>query len=297
MTAVRIIMNSEADDPRTFCLLPQCTDTPDHGSGLLWYSLAQENYANPNQYATNVNTWTQYGGPNGQVGIPSTTNREGLLSFSTNSIGNSYASIADIGKVYRGEPLKGSIVTGAWQTIRLQPKGEWAVLDLIRVSDFDYVRGRINLNSDTNGPLGSYQSPALWALFKGINVPGYTTLSDTQVSNIVVGIANYRGGLSNASNPNALFTNIGQICEITNLFTTDSSAGGTLIPSTNDASREYIVRSIADLITTRTSAGVEILAWGQVIKGNRPVGTIQIRAWPGQTGNRFNVTKFQYIKQ
>lgn len=271
-----ILLNGEADDPRVGYLWPQTNDVT--WTGPNYYGLGT------NSYVTVVNNSTYSPSP-----------REGTNSFYF--LGMSYVSIADIGYVYRGEPLYGSNAVGAWQTLRMQPSGEGAILDYVRINDMPEVRGRISLNSDTNGPLGGLQSPAFFALFKGItnySLPSPVGLSDTAIEEIIADIGWYRMNvLSNASNPEGLFTSIGQLAEIPSLVTnTDWS-----IASTNDAAREYIIRSVANLLTTRGEAGVVVKAWGQTVKGKQPTSTIEIWALPGQSGQRITIDKFQYIRR
>jgi hypothetical protein len=165
------------------------------------------------------------------------------------------------------------------------------------------VRGRINLNSETNGPLGDLQSPAFFALFKGLNVTNMSTfalepIADYKITNIVGTLGAYRDSV-----PGAAFDRVGQICDVTNPatgfspFTTDQN--GTDIPYTEDALRESIVRDISNLVTTRADSGAsEIIAWGQVLRnGKVPVCTVQIRAKYQVVGTRIKLTKFQYVKQ
>ena len=69
-------------------------------------------------------------------------------------------------------------------------------------------------------------------------------IGDTQVSNIVVGMANYRAGLTTSNN---VITNISQICSLTNLITSEGTANaGQIIAATSDSAREQIIRDIVN---------------------------------------------------
>lgn len=233
-------------------------------------------------------------GLNSPVYNPATPSpREGTNTYYLKA--SNYTSLGEIGQVHLGEP---------WRTFRLQPGGEGGLLDHVYVSPLNEVRGRINLNSETNGPpsgTAPLQSPAFWALFAGLSVTNTSTaslqtISSNKIEAIIAELGAYRSTLTNIENgvTNTVFTNIGQICELSTLVTDQN---GNFIPYANDAARELIVRSIADLITTRAEAGSELLAWGQVIKGNQPAGTIQIRAWYSKPDKMIKIKKFQYIRQ
>ena len=164
-----------------------------------------------------------------------------------------------------------------------------------RVNELTEVRGRINLNADTNGPTGSYQSPAFFALFAGLTVTNVSAaasqvITDDKITNIVAQLGTYRDSL-----PGSAFTAIGQLCTVTNMITDNASAA---IPYTNDAAREVIIRNVANLITVRADSGVsEIIAWGQVVKGKGAVPgvTVKIRVKYLVEGNRIKIIKVQYL--
>jgi hypothetical protein len=219
-----------------------------------------------------------------------TLRREGTNSFYVKL--TNYFSIGEVGYVHRGTP---------WQTIRLQPAGDGRILDYIRVNDLQEFCGRVNINSDTNGPLGDLQSPAFFALFKGmtnIYMPTNTTfeITDAKITNIIAQIGTYRDSL-----PGQVFSAIGQLCDVTNssgasAFNTDLSE--VAIGYTNDAAREFIIRDVSNLITTRADSGVsEIIAWGRVIRKKTVVATVQIRAKFRKESGRIQITKFQYVQQ
>ena len=281
-----VVINREADDPRMNILYNQPNDSP-LGSGNYLLGQFNTNTCSPSL-------------PNPFTGVADSGPREGLGSFYVKT--NDYVTIGEIGYVDRGEP---------WQTIRLQPNqnntsqqpyGDGNILDYIRVNDLSEIRGRININADTNGPLGVLESPLLYALFEGLtNSPPnlYLPLND----------ANYGGKIQNIiremGDRRALhgdFTGIGQICGMNELTTRDFSEAA--IPTTSDAERESIIRRISNLITTRTDSGVtDVVAWGQVIKGKpghyTPGAIVQIRAKYDidKTGHLIRITKFQYTRQ
>ena len=236
--------------------------------------------------------------PNAFTGVVDTGNREGTNSFYVQPGG--YVTVGDIGYVHRGEP---------WATIRLQPYpahpyGDGILLDNFRVTDLTDVAGRINVNSDTNGPLGWSQSPALFALFSGITNPAYASpgnaidgSSDDKIKAIINELGNYRKGLADGT-----MVYIGQMCAISNL-TTDLSFSP--IAYTDDANREAVIRAISNLITTWQSGGTaEIIGWGQVVKGGdtgitngTPGLIVGIQARFKNENKRLKLTSFQYITQ
>ena len=218
---------------------------------------------------------------------------------------NAYVSIGEVGYVHRGEP---------WATLRLQPT--WAfsqcaptppqvsdsqILEYIRVNDLIDVAGRINVNSDVNGPngtgsgpLGYHQSPAFFALFSGLSNSVYGTITDAKITNIIAEIDGYRSSL-----PGGTMGSIGKICEITNLVT---DLNGILIPSTNDAAREEIIRDVANLLSARGGGAAQIIGWGQIVKGGSsssgvPGCTVVIKATYKNVGGRIKLSSFQYYSQ
>ena len=286
-----VVTNLEADDPRM---------------NLLYLQTNSLN-ANCNLGAMNVTCFPN--GPNTVTNYPDTGNREGIASFYVQT--NGYLTIGDIGYVYRGEP---------WATIRLQPYiftnpvtsavlspltyGDGKLMDYFRINDLIDVAGRINVNSDTNGPTGANQSPALFALFSGITNSAYLSPGnvidgndDGKITAIINDIGNYRAGLANGS-----MVYIGQMCAIPSL-TADLS--GNQIPYTNDAGREALIRAISNLITTWQSGGTTtVIGWGQVIKGGDSSGTngvpgmvVAIQATFKNVGGRIKLTSFQYLPQ
>ena len=288
------VISLEADDPRMGLLYTNVGGSISLGA------------MNANCFPTGPNTYTNY---------PDSGDREGLASFyfkPTNTfpnvgavVSNYYVSIGDIGYVHRGEP---------WATIRLQPYtnaqtsavypyGDGGLLDYFRTSDLIDVAGRININSDTNGPLGALQSPALFALFSGITNSAYTTADrsidgsygDGKITAIINDIGNYRATLTNGT-----MTYIGQLCAISNLIT---GLGGTAIPVTEDANREALIRAVANLITTWQGGGTTtVIGWGQVIKGGDttnsngvPGQVVAIQATYQTVGGKIQITSYQYI--
>ena len=290
------IMNLEADDPRMNLLYTQNNVSANCNLGAM----------NVACYPNSTNAFVIY---------PDTGNREGTASFYMQSTG--YSTIGDIGYVHRGEP---------WATIRLQPYsnnvtgviypyGDGKLMDYFRVNDLIDVAGRININSDTNGPLGANQSPALFALFSGITNPAYSSvgnpqqiidyIDDNKIKAIINEVGNYR-----ATQPNGNMVYIGQMCAITNLTTLTTDLGPvflspTSIPYTNDANREALIRAISNLITAWKGGGsTDIIGWGQVVKGGGagvsngvPGAIVAIQAKFKNVGGRIKLTSYQYISQ
>jgi len=274
------VFNLEADDPRMNKLYKPTTAAANNSLGV-----ANTTTWSPN--APNTNAWAAF---------PDTGCREGLASYYVKT--NAYISIGEIGYVHRGEP---------WATLRLQPT--WAfsqcaptppqasdsqLLEFIRVNDFNDVAGRINVNSDVNGPLGSHQSPAFFALFSGLSNSVYGTITDAKITSIIAEIDAYRSTL-----PGGMMGSIGKICEITNLVT---DLSGNLISSTNDAAREEIIRDVANLISARGGGAAQIIGWGQIIKGGTttsgvPGVTVIIKATYTNVGGRIALSSFQYYSQ
>jgi hypothetical protein len=271
-----IVINREADDPRMNILYSQPNDSP----------LGSHNYL--------TGTLPLSCNPIAANGLFADTGpREGLASFYVKA--NDYSTIGEIGYVHRGEP---------WATIRLQPNAvisppyaEGNILDYIRVNDLSEVRGRININADTNSPVtGALGSPLLYALFSGITNSAGTTieLSPGKLTSIINEIAIRRLGTGD-------FTGIGQICGIPSLAT---DYGGATILATDDADREMLIRKISNLITTRSDSGTtEVIAWGQVIKGlpgkyvTGPIVQIRAKYNLDKAGHLIRITKFQYTRQ
>ena len=304
------VISLEADDPRMSLLYTNLS--------AITLGAMNKNTCFPTNYAagalppvasTNLDTWY----------------REGTNSFfiktniSQKVVANAYVSVGEIGYVHRGEP---------WATIRLQPFTTWAtatvpatnylygegkLLDYFRVNDLVDVAGRINLNSDTNGPAWIYapgananQSPALFALFSGITNSWYTNslyakvsagwtalqatidgANDDKITAIINELGNYRARMTNGAvnftGQNNLLTYVGELCAISNLTQYTDDKGGTgiqQIPYTDDANREALIRAVANLVTTWQGGGTStILAWGQAIKGGDTSNTNGV---PGQ---------------
>ena len=278
-------------------------------------------------------------GPNTYTNYPDTGPREGTDSFfiKTNVfptakaiLTNAYVSVGEIGYVHRGEP---------WATIRLwpyqslaspttfYPYGDGGLLDYFRVNELIDVAGRINLNSDTNGPTGINQSPALFALFSGITNSWYTNSSyangtlpgtgrvidgnnDDKITAIIRELGDYRAqmtnGVNNYTGQDNLLTYVGELCAISNLTTYTDDRNGTgiqQIPYTDDANREALIRAVANLVTTWQSGGTStILAWGQVVKGGDttnsngvPGQIVKIQATFQTVNGKVQMTSYQYI--
>ena len=60
-----------------------------------------------------------------------------------------------------------------------------------------------------------------------------------------------------------------------------------------------VLCSNENLITSRPESSTEIIAWGQAIRGKKPVGLVQIRAWykVDEVTVRIQITKFQYASK
>ena len=185
---------------------------------------------------------------------------------------------------------------------------------------------------------GINQSPALHALFSGITNPAYSSSpfpansidgigdgsSDSKITAIIQELGTYRASLTNSvvggtmaaiNGTNGAFTLIGQLCAITNLTTTTTDLGPAYsaapaafssppsIPYTNDANREALIRSVANLVTTWQGGGTaQIIGWGQVIKGgstNKTDGVagavVKILATFQNVGGKIRITSYQYI--
>lgn len=268
------VTNLEADDPRMNLLYLQLNLNANCNLGAQNIMMSSDVLNPLTTYPTN------------------TTAREGLSSFYVKT--NSYVSIGEIGFVYRGEP---------WATIRLQPGGEGRLLDYVRVNDFVDVAGRVNINSDPNGPMGVWQSPALFALLDGVtnlvsaSTQNYGTLTDAKIGSIIQGIYNYR-----TMRPLQSMQYIGEMCEVTNLMT---DASGATISATNDAAREAIICQIANLLTTRSGGCTEVVGWGQVVKGatTNSVGMATggvmmiIDATFQNVGGRIKLISYRYVTQ
>ena len=279
--------NLEADDPRMNKLYKPTTAAANN-------SLGAPNTTTWSPNTPNTNAWALFA---------DTGCREGLASLYVKT--NAYISIGEVGYVHRGEP---------WATLRLQPT--WAVslcpptasqssdsqiLEYIRVNDLIDVAGRINVNSDVNGPngigagpLGYHQSPAFFALFSGLSNPVYGTITDAKITNIIAEIDGYRSTL-----PGGLIGSIGKICNITNLIT---DLSGNVISSTNDAAREESIRDVANLLSARGGGAAQIIGWGQIIKGGSttsgiPGVTVVIKATYKNVGGRIKLSSFQYYSQ
>jgi len=318
MAGPSVILNLEADDPRMNILYTQTNNTANN------YNLGA---MNATCFPTTVNIYAQ-NNPNYYL---DTGPREGTNSFfiKTNvfpKVGsavvtnNFYVSVGEIGYVHRGEP---------WATIRLQPAtnyatpfvpatnypyGEGKLLDYFRVNDLVDVAGRINLNSDTNGPAWIYapgananQSPALFALFSGIINSWYTNsayansgalpgsgntidgVTDDKITAIIKEIGDYRAnmtnGAANFTGQNNLMTYVGELCAISNLTTYTDKFGNTQpISYTDDANREALIRAVANLVTTFEGGGTTtILAWGQAIKGGSSGSGAGYNPWGDNT--------------
>src|SRR5262249_27861518 len=117
----RWFINLEADDPRLPLLFEQTNQSPD---------VVNATFGGTNGIHFDLGTTNKYScdptGANPSL-MPYTeeldhTNREGLASFYVKK--TNYVSIAEIGYVHRGEQ---------WKTFRLQPGGDGAVLDYLRV--------------------------------------------------------------------------------------------------------------------------------------------------------------------
>jgi len=330
------LVNLEADDPRMGILYTQQLVTAgNYNLGAMNVNCNPTNYLTGNLLppvaSTNLDTWY----------------REGTNSFfiktniSKKVVANAYVSVGEIGYVHRGEP---------WATIRLQPFTTWAtatvpatnylygegkLLDYFRVNDLIDVAGRINLNTDTNGPVytgcinnGINQSPALFALFSGITNSWYTNsayanlippgsgntidgVTDDKITAIIKEIGDYRAcmtnGAANYTGQDNLMTYVGELCAISNLTTyTDKNGNTQPISYTDDANREALIRAVANLVTTWEGGGASvILAWGQVIKGGGTTWGDNTNGTPGQivkiqatfqvVNGKIQMTSYQYI--
>jgi len=295
-TNIVFYSNWEADDPRMNVLYLQPNGGPDFTLGS-----ANVNTYQPTASTTVPGSYPRADNPfTASVLESASTNtgpREGIASFYVK--GSNYISIGDIGFVHRGEP---------WSTIRLQPwpVNENRLLDIIRVNELKTIYGRISLNSDINFPPGvttnNYDGPAFHALLGGLTNAAYTSagsiIDDTKIKAIIKDLDDYRQAVLGGQ----IYDSIRHIGELTNLTT---RLNGTAIPHDNDYEREQILRDIANLVTVSRGGSSEIVAWGQVMKGNGtvPGGTVLgalvvIRAKFDRNagpGGKIKLTKFQYI--
>ena len=267
------IMNLEADDPRMNLLYTNNATGSYTNTATCNYNLGAMNVAcSPNS----SNTVATY---------PDTGPREGLASFYVKT--NDYITIGEVGYVHRGEP---------WTTIRLQPGGEGNILEYIRVNELLDIAGRISVNSDVNGPLGRYQSPAFFALFSGLRNPVYGTITDDKITNIIAEIdsinSNYTGGAGIGYDIAGVGGGIKKFCQVTGF---NSDLSGAQIAYTNDAAREEIIRDVSNLLSDRGGGTAHIIGWGQVIKGGSIPGIpVVIKANYSKMGGRIVLTSYQY---
>ena len=293
-TNIVFYTNFEADDPRMNVLYLQTNGAPNFTLGS-----ANVNTYQPTASTTVPGSYPRADNPfTASVLESASTNsgpREGVASFFVKR--SNYISIGEIGLVHRGEP---------WSTIRLQPwpVDENRLLDVIRVTNHQTVRGRISLNSDISFPPGvttnNYDGPAFHALLGGLTNAAYTggTITDTKIKAIIKDLDDYRQTVLGGQ----IYDSINHIGELKTL-TTDLSNG--IIPYDKDYEREQILRDIANLVTVSRGGSSEIVAWGQVMKGNGtvPGGTVLgalvvIRAKFDRNagpGGKIKLTKFQYI--
>ena len=274
-----VILNLEADDPRMNSLYVQANSANN-------YSIGKTNTATMS-LTTNNTVAPVY---------PDSGPREGLPSFYVKT--NDYVTIGEVGYVHRGDP---------WATIRLSVNlkdtpgkypNDGAILDNIRVNDLTDVAGRINLNTDTDGPLGVNQSPAFFALFSGLTHPSYTstapsnTITDAKILTIINQMATYRRTRLNGGQTRS----IGSICNIESL---SRDLTETDISATNDADREKLIRDIAPLLTAHGGGTANIIGWGQVVKGGTTPGVMVVikATYQNIGGKKIGLTSFQYNPQ
>ena len=272
------ILNLEADDPRVNILYVQANSANN-------YSIGKTN--NSTMSPINPSTIAPV--------YPDTGLREGLASFYVKT--NNYVTIGEVGYVHRGEP---------WATIRLSPNQktplgsyshDGAILDNIRVNDLTDIAGRINLNTDTDGPLGVNQSPAFFALFSGLTHPSFTNglpgsaIPDSKILTIINQMATYRRNILHGGQTRS----IGSICNIESL---SADLSENQISVTNDVDREKLVRDIAPLLTAHGGGTANIIGWGQVVKGGTTPGVmVVIKATYQKIGGKIRLTSYQYNSQ
>ncbi|MGD0016155.1 MAG: hypothetical protein ABSC38_01365 [Verrucomicrobiia bacterium] len=226
---------------------------------------------------------------------------DGDMSSHIVSLKGRVDSLGELGYIHTGKP---------WRTLRLQPRPaleagaglvpDWFVLDLFSTTSGS-VTGRVNINArvdDLQGGSGAIRSAPLQAL---LNVPALVGLTNNILTNSWV--ATWRTSwtaLTNAAPMWTSFSNVyafaGQICEVDQV----ANGGGT------DAAREDQVRSVANLITTRSDT-FTVWAWGQAImdvnKDNLftpgidlVVGEAKVQAVVQRlAGNQYRVLYYRYL--
>jgi len=200
------------------------------------------------------------------------------------------SSVGELGYIHTGYP---------WRTLRLQPQNgessppDWLVLDLFSTTDSGSVTGRININAhiyDFNGASSTAdRSRSLYALTNA-------TFSVAAANNIYDWV--WASTTWPPSTP-AFFTNdvyafIGEVCEVDQV----ANAGS------DDENKEERVRSIADLITTRSDT-FTVWAWGQalqeiksggVVIGTNVVGEAKVQAVVQRgANNQYRVLYYRYL--
>lgn len=163
-----------------------------------------------------------------------------------------------------------------WRTLRLQPQPasernanlvpDWAVLDLFTTTNLnDRVTGRVNLNSGLIHKGGVfYRTNSFLAVLAGsssimVDSNSYYKVVTTNIARRVWSTAGYTRPATFLPN---VYNWVGEICEVKGVADYARNASGV---TTNDAFAEARIRSMANLITTRSSA-FNIWALAQTIK-------------------------------